>query len=97
MQCLCGCCLTLSTSTLEITEHDYERNYAVYKFSLATGASSGAPGSAVPEVIRNATAPVYIVEGCAGDVEHHEPFTRPQPKYSGAWCARLPTPFQLPL
>lgn len=28
------------------------------------------------------TAPVYIIEGCAGDVEHHEPFTRPQPPYS---------------
>ena len=65
-------------------EHDYERNYAVYKGALATGPSGGAPGgnASAPEVIRNAAAPIYIVEGCAGDVEHHEPFTRPQPKYS---------------
>lgn len=63
---------------------DYERNYAVYEGKLATGASSGKPGgnAANPEVITNPTAPVYIVEGCAGDSEHHEPFTRPQPRYS---------------
>ena len=61
-----------------------ERNYAVYKSALATGASSGKPGgnAAAPEVLVNPTAPIYIVEGCAGDTEHHEPFTRPQPPYS---------------
>lgn len=65
-------------------EHDYERNYAVFQGKLATGASSGAPGgnASAPEVIENPTAPIYIIEGCAGDVEHHEPFTRPQPAYS---------------
>lgn len=65
-------------------EHNYERNYAVYNSKLATGPSSGQPGgnASNPEVIVNPTAPVYIVEGCAGDVEHHEPFTRAQPAYS---------------
>jgi hypothetical protein len=33
-------------------------------------------------VIESPAAPVYIVEGCAGDKEHHEPFTRAQPAYS---------------
>ncbi len=49
-----------------------------------TGASSGKPGgtAAAPEVMRNPQAPVYIIEGCAGDSEHHEPFTRAQPAYS---------------
>lgn len=32
--------------------------------------------------MRNPSAPIYIIEGCAGDKEHHEPFTRPQPAYS---------------
>ena len=65
-------------------EHNYERNYAVINKTLATGASSGLPGgnASNPEVITNPTAPIYIVTGCAGDVEHHEPFTRPQPAYS---------------
>jgi len=65
-------------------EHDFERHYAVYNGKLATGPSGGKPGgnASNPEVIVNAVAPVYIVEGCAGDVEHHEPFTRPQPPYS---------------
>jgi len=65
-------------------EHDYERNYAVYQGALATAPSSGAPGgnASAPEVIVNPAAPIYIVEGCAGDSEHHEPFTRAQPKYS---------------
>ena len=68
-------------------EHNVERNYAVFNGSLVTGGSSGAPGSAVPEVIRNARAPIYIIEGCAGNSEHHEPFTRPQPAYSGSSAA----------
>jgi hypothetical protein len=65
-------------------EHDYERNYPTYNFSRATAPSGGAPGgnSSAPEVIVDAAAPVYIVSGCAGDKEHHEPFTRPQPEYS---------------
>lgn len=65
-------------------EHNYERNYAVLNGSLATGASSGAPGgnASAPEVLVDPAAPVYIVTGCAGDVEQHEPFTRPQPAYS---------------
>ena len=52
--------------------------------TLATGASSGAPGgnASAPEVLRDPRATVYIVSGCAGDVEQHEPFTRPQPAYS---------------
>ncbi len=52
--------------------------------TLATGGSQGKPGSnaSSPEVLLNPTAPIYIIEGCAGDVEHHEPFTRPQPPYS---------------
>lgn len=65
-------------------EHNYERNYAVYHSKLVTGASSGKPGgnAAAPEVVRNPQAPIYIIEGCAGDSEHHEPFTRAQPAYS---------------
>jgi hypothetical protein len=65
-------------------EHDYERNYAVINHTLATGASSGKPGGNAqsPEVLTNPTAPIYIIEGCAGDSEGHEPFTRPQPEYS---------------
>lgn len=65
-------------------EHNYERNYPTYKSTLATPPSGGAPGGnrANPEVIVNAAAPVYIVSGCAGDQEHHEPFTRAQPAYS---------------
>ena len=56
----------------------------MYQHALATGASSGKPGGNAqnPEVIVNPTAPVYIVEGCAGDSEGHEPFTRAQPAYS---------------
>ena len=56
----------------------------MYKSALATGPSGGKPGgnAAAPEVVANPTAPIYIVEGCAGDVEHHEPFTLPQPPYS---------------
>ncbi len=75
---------THTPSLLPQHEHDYERNYAVLDGKLATGASSGKPGGngAAPEVITNPTAPIYIVEGCAGDSEHHEPFTRPQPAYS---------------
>ncbi len=50
---------------------------------LATGASSGKPGDgAHPEVLEDPTAPIYIIEGCAGDSEGHEPFTRAQPVYS---------------
>ena len=65
-------------------EHNYERNYAVRNGTLATGASSGAPGgnASAPEVLVDPAATVYIVSGCAGDVEQHEPFTRPQPAYS---------------
>jgi hypothetical protein len=65
-------------------EHNYERNYAVFNSTLVTGGSAGAPGgnASAPEVVLNAASPVYIVTGCAGDVEHHEPFTRPQPAYS---------------
>ncbi len=64
-------------------EHDYERNYAVRDFTKAV-ATSGAPGgnASAPEVLTAPTAPVYIVEGCAGDKENHEPFTRAQPAYS---------------
>jgi len=69
---------------LNAHEHNFERNYAVFNSTLATGASSGAPGgnASAPEVVVDAAAPVYIVEGCAGDKENHEPFTRPQPPYS---------------
>jgi len=65
-------------------EHDYERNYPTYKHAVATAPSGGAPGgnAARPELIVNPAAPVYIVTGCAGDVENHEPFTRAQPAYS---------------
>ena len=65
-------------------EHDYERNYPVYQSKLATPPSSGAPGgnASAPEVVTDPAATIYIVEGCAGDVEHHEPFTRAQPAYS---------------
>jgi hypothetical protein len=65
-------------------EHDYERNYPTVNFTLATPPSSGKPGgnASAPEVIVDAAAPVYIVSGCAGDKEHHEPFTRQQPAYS---------------
>ena len=65
-------------------EHDYERNYPVYQGKLATPPSSGLPGgnASVPEVVTDPAATIYIIEGCAGDVEHHEPFTRPQPAYS---------------
>jgi hypothetical protein len=65
-------------------EHDYERNYPTLDSKRATDPSGGAPGgnSANPEVIVNPAAPVYIVTGCAGDVENHEPFTRAQPHYS---------------
>ena len=61
-----------------------ERNYAVFNSMLVTGASAGAPGgnASAPEVIVDAAAPIYIVEGCAGDSEGHEPFTRAQPAYS---------------
>ena len=80
----CPPTLSRRTPHARCSEHDYERNYAVYRSALVTGPSSGKPGGngANPEVIVNAKAPVYIVEGCAGDVEHHEPFTRPQPAYS---------------
>ena len=49
-----------------------------------TASSSGAPGgtAANPQTYVDAKAPVYIVEGCAGDKENHEPFTRAQPAYS---------------
>ena len=69
---------------LNAHEHNFERNYAVFNSTLATGASAGAPGgnASAPEVLVDAAAPVYIVEGCAGDKENHEPFTRPQPDYS---------------
>ena len=69
---------------LNAHEHNYERNYAVFNSTLVTGPSSGAPGgnASAPEVIVDAAAPVYIVEGCAGDKENHEPFTRAQPPYS---------------
>ena len=63
-------------------EHNYERNYAVRNGALATGASSGAPGgnASAPEVLVDPAATVYIVSGCAGDVEQHELFTRPSPE-----------------
>lgn len=65
-------------------EHNYERMYAVFNSTLVTGASSGAPGgnASAPEVVTNPAATIYIVSGCAGDVEQHEPFTRAQPAYS---------------
>ena len=46
-------------------EHNYERNYPTFNFTLVTRAMSGAPGGtgAAPEVIVNPAAPVYIVEG----------------------------------
>jgi hypothetical protein len=76
--------LSLPTRRINGHEHNYERNYAVINKTLATGASSGQPGgnASNPEVLTDPTAPIYIVTGCAGDVEHHEPFTRPQPAYS---------------
>ena len=65
-------------------EHDYERNSPTYKHALVTPSSSGAPGgtAANPQVYTDAKAPVYIISGCAGDREDHEPFTRAQPPYS---------------
>ena len=50
-------------------EHNYERNWPVYKFS--TDQSNVEP-----------KAPIYIVTGAAGCTELHEPFTRPQPPRS---------------
>ena len=69
---------------LNAHEHNFERNYAVFNSTLVTGASAGVPGgnASAPEVIVDAAAPIYIVEGCAGDKENHEPFTRAQPAYS---------------
>lgn len=58
-------------------QHNYERNYPTYKSTLVTGGSGG-----FPDRVTSPGAPVYIVSGCAGDVEHHEPFTRAQPNYS---------------
>ena len=71
-------------SVMTPRRHNYERNYAVLNGTLATGASSGLPGgnASSPEVLRDPAATVYIVSGCAGDVEQHEPFTLPQPAYS---------------
>jgi hypothetical protein len=65
-------------------EHNAERFYAVRGGALVTGASSGAPGgnASAPEVVTDPAAPVYVVSGCAGNVEQHEPFTRPQPPIS---------------
>lgn len=65
-------------------EHDYERNYPTYKHARATAPSGGAPGgnASNPELIVEPAATVYIVTGCAGDSENHEPFTRAQPSYS---------------
>lgn len=65
-------------------EHNAERMYAVRRGAVATGPSSGAPGgnASAPEVLTDPAAPVYIVSGCAGNVEAHEPFTRPQPPIS---------------
>lgn len=61
-------------------EHNFERNYAVYQSQLVTGGSGPVPGK--PELVVNPKAPIYIVQGAAGNREDHEPFTRPQPKYS---------------
>jgi len=65
-------------------EHDYERNGPTFQHALVTPSSSGAPGgnASNPQVYVDPQAPVYIVEGCAGDREDHEPFTRAQPAYS---------------
>ena len=76
-------------------EHNYERNYPTLNFTLATAPSSGKPGgnASSPEVIRDPGAPIYIIEGCAGDQEHHEPFIRKQPAYSAfrsnTWVANF--------
>jgi acid phosphatase type 7 len=64
-------------------EHNYERNAPVYNFTLMTVPTGAAGGNAAnPQIVTDQAAPVYIVSGCAGDVEHHEPFTRAQPSYS---------------
>jgi len=65
-------------------EHNTERHYAVRDGRLVTGPSAGAPGgnASRPEVLRDAAAPIYLVTGCAGNVEGHEIFQRPQPAYS---------------
>jgi len=56
---------------------NYERNWAVFQSKLVTGGSGG-----FPDVVSNPGAPIYIVSGCAGDQERHEPFVRSQPAYS---------------
>lgn len=58
-------------------QHNYERNWAVFQSKLVTGGSGG-----FPDVVSNPGAPIYIVSGCAGDQERHEPFVRSQPAYS---------------
>jgi hypothetical protein len=66
-------------------EHNYERNYPTSNSSLANFTrGGGAPGgdAARPEVVVNPSATTYIVSGCAGDKENHEPFTFPQPAWS---------------
>ena len=65
-------------------EHNAERFYAVRRGAVATGPSSGAPGgnASAPEVLVDPAAPVYVVSGCAGNVEAREPFTLPQPPIS---------------
>ena len=65
-------------------EHNAERFYAVRGGALVTGASAGAPGgnASAPEVVTDPQAPIYVVSGCAGNVEQHEPFERPQPPIS---------------
>ena len=62
-------------------EHNTERMYAVRGGTVVTGPASGRPGgnASAPEVLVDPAAPVYVVSGCAGNVEQHEPFLRPQP------------------
>jgi hypothetical protein len=78
------CVLTAQRRAAPHRARSYERNYPVYQGKLATPPSSGLPGgnASAPEVVTDPAATIYIIEGCAGDVEHHEPFTRPQPAYS---------------
>eukprot|EP00929_Paragymnodinium_shiwhaense_P003129 TRINITY_DN10353_c0_g1_i1.p1 TRINITY_DN10353_c0_g1~~TRINITY_DN10353_c0_g1_i1.p1 ORF type:complete len:589 (-),score=88.12 TRINITY_DN10353_c0_g1_i1:439-2148(-) len=50
-------------------EHNYERTFPIYKSKFSTST-------------HNPTAPMFIVTGCAGNHEMHEPFVKPQPGWS---------------
>eukprot|EP01001_Neometanema_parovale_P005525 NODE_1954_length_1552_cov_159.219734_g1861_i0.p1 GENE.NODE_1954_length_1552_cov_159.219734_g1861_i0~~NODE_1954_length_1552_cov_159.219734_g1861_i0.p1 ORF type:complete len:480 (+),score=97.45 NODE_1954_length_1552_cov_159.219734_g1861_i0:75-1514(+) len=54
-------------------EHNYERLYAVHNDKYVSGHGS---------LVQSPGATVYVITGDAGNGEGHEPFTRPQPKWS---------------